>query len=122
MVVGILFFVYAMLNGVTLSTTFILFELNSIVWLFVASAVLFGGMAFLGYKTKRELSNGRTILFGILIDGIILSLVNWFLKNSMLDIILDWVILLVFFGITVYDMNKINKNDTFDYNHNKQKY
>ena len=106
-VVGILFFLYSMLNGVTLSTTFILFELNSIVWLFVASAVLFGGMAFLGYKTKKDLSNWRTILFGILIIGIILSLVNWFLKNSMLDIILDWVILLVFFGITVYDMNKI---------------
>lgn len=105
--VGILFFLYSMLNGVTLSTTFILFELNSIVWLFVASAVLFGGMAFFGYKTKKDLSNWRTILFGILIVGIILSLVNWFLKNSIVDIVLDWVILLVFFGITAYDMNKI---------------
>lgn len=106
-VVGILFFVYSMLNGVTLSTTFILFELNSIVWLFVASAVLFGGMAFFGYKTNKDLSNWRTLLFGVLIVGIILSLVNWFLKNSILDIVLDWVILLVFFGITAYDMNKI---------------
>lgn len=106
-VVGILFFAYAMLNGVTLSTTFILFELNSIVWLFVASAVLFGGMAFFGYKTKKDLSNWRTLLFGVLIAGIILSLINWFLKNSIVDIVLDWVILLVFFGITAYDMNKI---------------
>ena len=46
-------------------------------------------------------------MFAVLIVGIILSIINIFIGNSMLDIILDWVILLVFFGITVYDMNKI---------------
>ncbi len=107
MIVGILFFVYAMLNGVTLSTIFVLFELNSIVWLFVVSALLFGGMAFYGYKTNKDLSNWKTLLFGILIVGIILSIINLFIGNSMLDVILDWVILFVFFGITAYDMNKI---------------
>lgn len=65
------------------------------------------GLALVGYKTKKDLSNWKTLLFGILIVGLILSLVNIFLSNSMLDIILDWVILFVFFGITVYDMNKI---------------
>ncbi len=116
-IVGILFFVYAMLNGVTLSTTFILFELSSIVWLFVASAVLFGGMAFYGYKTKKDLSNWKTLLFGILIVGIILTLINFIFKNSMLDVVLDWVILLVFFGITAYDMNKLKalqEDETLD--------
>lgn len=107
MIVGILFFVYAMLNGVTLSTIFVLFELNSIVWLFVVSALLFGGMAFYGYKTKKDLSNWKTLLFGILIVGVILSMINLLIGNSMLDVILDWVILFVFFGITAYDMNKI---------------
>ncbi len=107
MVVGILFFVYAMLNGVTLSTIFVLFDLNSIVWLFVASALLFGGMALYGYKTSRDLSSWKTLLFGVLIVGIILSVINLWLGNSMLDIGLDWVILFVFFGITAYDMNKI---------------
>lgn len=106
-IVGILFFVYAMLNGVTLSTIFVLFELSSIVWLFVVSALLFGGMAFYGYKTKKDLSSWKTLLFGILIAGVILSIINLFMGNSTLDIILDWVILFVFFGITAYDMNKI---------------
>ena len=106
-IVGILYFVYAMVNGVSLSVIFIAFELNSIILLFVASAVLFGGMAFFGYKTKKDLSNWKTLLFGILIVGLILSLVNIFLSNSTLDIVLDWVILFVFFGITAYDMNKI---------------
>ncbi len=117
MIVGILFFVYAMLNGVTLSTIFVLFELNSIVWLFVVSALLFGGMAFYGYKTNKDLSNWKTLLFGILIVGIILSIINLFIGNSMLDVILDWVILFVFFGITAYDMNKIKalqEDETLD--------
>lgn len=108
-IVGILYFVYAMINGVSLAVIFVVFELNSIVWLFIASAVLFGGMALLGYKIKRDLSNWKTLLFGILIVGLILSLINIFLSNSMLDIVLDWVILFVFFGITVYDMNKIKQ-------------
>lgn len=69
--VGILFFLYSMLNGITLSTIFVLFELNSIVWLFIASSVLFGGMALYGYKTKNDLSNWRTLLFSILIVSII---------------------------------------------------
>lgn len=108
-IVGILYFVYAMINGVSLSVIFVVFELNSIVWLFVASAVLFGGMALYGYKTNKDLSNWKTLLFGVLIVGIILSLINIFLSNSTLDIVLDWVILLVFFGVTAYDMNKIKQ-------------
>ena len=105
--VGILYFAYATLNGVTLSSIFSCFELNSIIYLFLESALLFGGLALYGYKTERDISSWHNILFAVLIVGIILSIINIFIGNSMLDIILDWVILLVFFGITVYDMNKI---------------
>lgn len=108
-IVGILYFVYAMINGVSLAVIFVAFELNSVIWLFLASAALFGGMALYGYKTNKDLSNWRTLLFGILIVGLILSLINIFLGNSMLDVILDWVILFVFFGVTAYDMNKIKQ-------------
>lgn len=108
-IVGILYFLYSMINGVFLSVIFIVFELSSVVWLFIASAVLFGGMAFFGYKTNKDLSNWRTLLFGVLIIGLILSLINIFFGNSMLDIIIDWVILLVFFGITAYDMNQLKQ-------------
>lgn len=118
--VGILYFIYAAINGVTMSTIFVVFELNSIILLFVASSVLFGCLALYGYKTSKDLSNWRTLLFGTLLIGLIVSLVNLFIKNSMLDIILDWVILLVFFGITVYDMNKI-KQLSLDENLDKSK-
>lgn len=118
--VGILYFIYAAINGVTMSTIFVVFELNSIILLFVASSVLFGGLALYGYKTSKDLSNWRTLLFGTLLIGLIVSLINLFIKNSMLDIILDWVILLVFFGITAYDMNKI-KQLSLDENLDKSK-
>lgn len=108
-IVGILYFIYAAINGVTLSTIFVVFELNSIVLLFVASAILFGCLGLYGYKTSKDLSNWRTLLFGTLIIGLIVSLVNLFIGNTILDVILDWVILFVFFGITIYDMNKIKQ-------------
>ena len=106
-VAGIVYFVYAFLNGVTLSTVFAVYELNSIVLIFIATAAVFGVLAFIGYKTNKDLSNWRTILYTILIIGIIASLVNLFMNNPMLDLGLTWLILFVFFGITVYDMNKL---------------
>ena len=106
-IVGILYFVYSMINGVTLSTIFALYELNSIVILFIISALIFAALAYYGRNTKNDLSSWSTILFAGLIAGIILSIINLFLGNSMLDIIIDWAMLVVFFGFTAYDMNKI---------------
>ena len=118
--VGILFFIYSMLNGITLSTIFYCFELNSIIYLFLGSAALFGILAFVGYTTNKDIGNFRSIFFWGLIIGIVVSLINLILKNSMVDIILDWFILLLFCGITVYDMNKI-KNFQGDEGINQEK-
>lgn len=107
-VVAILYFVYAAVNGVTLSVIFVVFELSSIITLFLASAVIFGILALIGYKTNKDLSSWQTYLSIFLIVGLVLSIVNLFiLKSSTLDLILDWVILLIFFGVTIYDINKI---------------
>ena len=84
------------------------FELNSIIFLFIASALIFGILSLIGYKTNKDLSNWRTYLNVFLIIGLILSLINIFIfKSSMFNLILDWVILAVFFGVTIYDINKI---------------
>ena len=107
-VVGILYFVYAMLNGVTLSVIFAAFEMTSIASLFIISALIFAVLGLIGYKTNKDLSNWHTYLNVFLIAGLVLSLINIFiLKNSMFELILDWVILAVFFGVTIYDINKI---------------
>ena len=106
--VGILYFVYAMLNGVTLATIFVVFELTSVVYLFVVSALIFAVLGLIGYKTNKDLSSWGTYINVFLIAGILLSVINLFiLKNSVLDLALDWLILALFCGITIYDINKI---------------
>lgn len=106
--VGILYFVYAMLNGVTLATVFVVFELSSIVYLFIISALIFGALGLIGYKTNKDLSSWSTYINVFLIAGILLSIINLFiLKSSTFDLILDWLILALFCGVTIYDINKI---------------
>ena len=97
--VTILFFTYAFINGFTLSVIFVAYEMTSI--------VLFGLLSLIGYKTDKDISNWGTILTVALLVGIILTIVNIFVGSSMLDIALDWAILFIFFGLTIYDMNKI---------------
>lgn len=103
-VVTAIFFIYSMINGLTLSSIFYVYDLGSIGYAFLATAVLFGTLAFIGYKTQRDISKLGNILFVGLIVGLILSLVNIFIGSSMMEIGLDWLILAVFCGYTAYDM------------------
>lgn len=96
-----------MVNGVTLSVIFAVFELSSIITLFIASAVIYAILAIIGYKTKADLSSWSPYITVFLVVGIILSIINLFLEASLLDIGLDWFILILFMGITIYDINKM---------------
>ena len=108
LIVGILYFVYSMINGVTLSVIFVVFELSSIIYLFAISALLFAVLGLIGYMTNKDLTSWRPYLMVFLIAGILLSFINVFLlKNTTFELILDWLILALFFGITIYDINKI---------------
>ncbi len=106
--VGILYFVYAMLNGVTLATVFAVFELYSIIYLFVISAGVFAVLSLIGYKTNKDLSSWSPYITVFLIAGILISIINLFIiKSSGLDLLIDWLILALFCGVTIYDINKI---------------
>ena len=105
--VTILFFTYAFINGFTLSVIFVAYEMTSIVYALAGTAVLFVLLSLIGYKTDKDISNWGTILTVALLVGIILTIVNIFVGSSMLNIALDWAILFIFFGLTIYDMNKI---------------
>lgn len=107
--VTILFFAYSMLTGITLSTIFYIFELSSIVIALFGSAALFGGLAIVGYNTNKDISSLGNICMVGLIVGLILSIVNIFIGSSMLELLLNWGILAIFLGFTVYDMNKIKE-------------
>lgn len=108
-VVSILYFAYAFLNGFTLSVIFAAFEMTTIAYAFVATSLLFAVLAYMGYKTDRDISSFGTILMVTLTIGVILTIVNLFIGSTMLDVVLDWAILLIFLGLTVYDMNKIKQ-------------
>lgn len=105
--VTVLFFAYAFLNGFTLSVIFAVFEISSIVYAFVGTATLFGVLSLIGYKTEKDISSWGTILCVALVIGLVLTVINIFVGNTMLDIVLDWAILFIFLGLTIYDMNKI---------------
>ena len=113
-VVTMLYFAYAILNGFTFSVIFYAFELNSIVNLFLVTAGMFGALAYIGLKTDRDLTKMGNVLTMGLVAGLIMSLINLILKNSMIDIVLDWVILAIFLGITVYDVNKIKNMEEYE--------
>lgn len=107
-IVGILYFVYSMINGVTLAVVFVVFELSSIIYLFAISAIIFAVLGLIGYKTNKDLSSWGPYITVFLIAGIVLSIINLFiLKNSGFDLFIDWFVLALFCGVTIYDINKI---------------
>lgn len=100
---------YAILSGLTLSVIFFAFETSSIISIFIGTAVMFAVLAIFGARTKRDLSSiGQVAYFG-LIGLVVASLVNLFLHNTMLDMILAWVGVAVFTVLIARDTQKIKE-------------
>ena len=119
-VVTTLFYLYSFVNGLTLSVIFAVYDMGTIFYAFFATAILFGGLSLYGYYTKKDMTKAGTILTVALIVGLIVSIINLFIGNTLLDIVLDWVMLLVFSGLTIYDMNKIkNMQEIIEYDSEK---
>ena len=105
----ILFIVYSAVMGISMSYIFLIYEVSSISSTFFITAATFGVMAVLGYTTKQDLTKFGSILFMALIGIIIASVVNMFIGNGMLDIIISCVGVLVFTGLTAYDVQKLKR-------------
>jgi len=105
----LLFALYSVLNGVTMSSIFLVYTAASIAKVFFITAATFAAMAFYGYTTKRDLSRMGALLFMALIGLIIATVVNIFLKSSGLDLILSYGGVLIFVGLTAWDSQKIKK-------------
>ncbi|MBQ0063276.1 MAG: Bax inhibitor-1/YccA family protein [Prevotella sp.] len=103
----IMFIVYSALNGVVLSSVFIIYTQESLVQVFLVTACTFAVMALFGYRTSRNLSKVGQILFMALIGLIIATVVNIFLKSSGLNMILNYLGILIFVGLTAWDSQKI---------------
>jgi FtsH-binding integral membrane protein len=105
-----LLFVYALLNGATLSIVVLAYTSESVVSAFLGAAAIFGGAALYGVVTKRDLTSLGGILFMGLIGLIVVSLVNAFLvPSSQLSWIIGIVGVVIFTGLTAYDVQRINR-------------
>lgn len=102
-----LFLGYAVLNGLTLSTVFLAYTRASIGGTFLITSGMFGAMAVYGMVTKRDLSGMGSFMFMGLIGIIIASVVNIFLQSSSLYWAISVIGVLVFVGLTAYDVQKI---------------
>ncbi len=103
-----LFFVlFAVINGVTLSSIFVIYTMASIAQTFFICSATFGVMAVYGYTTKRDLSSMGKLLFMALIGLIIATVVNIFMRSSGLDMAISYIGVIVFVGLTAWDTQKI---------------
>lgn len=105
----LLFILYSVVNGATLSVIFFAFSTAVIAKTFFITAGTFGAMALVGYTTKTDLTSMGKLLFMALLGIIIASVVNIFVASSGLDLILSYVGVLVFVGLTAYDTQKIKQ-------------
>jgi|SRR4051812_7539017 len=103
----VLFLLYAAIMGASLSFIFLAYTSASIAGTFAASAGMFGLMAVVGYTTKTDLTKFGSIMFMGLIGIVIASLINMFLQNDTMDYIISFIGVLVFTGLTAYDVQKL---------------
>lgn len=104
---AIVFVAYSALNGLTLASVFLVYTSGSIVSTFVVTAGTFGAMSVYGLVTSRSLDGLGSFAFMGLIGVILASVVNLFLRNSMLEFVISCVGVIVFVGLTAYDTRKL---------------
>ncbi len=103
-----MFFVYAILNGVVFSVYLLAYDAFSLILVFGATALYFGGMAVFGWVTKVDLSRIRNVLVGGLIFLIVFGLLSAFIPGlAIFDRLLCLAGVAIFLAFTAYDTQKI---------------
>lgn len=105
----LMFILYSVINGALMSYIFLAYTASSIATVFFITAGTFAAMAIIGYTTKTDLTSLGKILMMALIGLIIATVVNLFIKSSGFTLILSYVGVLIFVGLTAYDSQKIKQ-------------
>jgi len=100
---------YALLNGITLSVILLVYTLTSVFGVFLITAGVFGASALYGITTKKNLASLGGIMFMGLIGLILASIVNIFLASTGFSLLLSYLGVAIFVGLTAYDMQYIKK-------------
>ena len=102
-----LFTIYSIMNGVTLSYIFFRYTATSIVSTFIICSVTFLACSIYGMVTKKDLTSLGGFMFMGLIGIIIASVVNIFLQSSAMQMMISYIGVVVFIGLTAYDTQKL---------------
>ena len=105
----LLFLVFSGVMGMSLSFIFFTYTAGSIYGTFAAASGMFGLMAVVGYTTKTDLTKFGSIMMMGLVGIIIASLINFFMQSEMMDYIISVIGVLVFTGLTAYDVQKLKR-------------
>jgi len=101
------FLLYSFVSGLTFSSIFVVYELSSIMLVFLITALIFGVFALIGSTTKMDLSSLGTYLMMALLGVIICLIINIFINSTTFDLILSIITVIVFIGFTAYDVQKV---------------
>lgn len=104
-----LLLVYSAINGISFSYILLIYTSTSVFGCFLTAALMFGIMAVMGYTTKQDLTSMGRLMFMGLIGIIIAMIVNWFLKSDTLGYIVSVIGVIVFTGLTAYDVQKLKR-------------
>ncbi len=108
-VATLMFIAYSVVNGALMSYIFLVYTASSVSTVFFITAGTFAVMALFGYTTKTDLSSMGKILIMALVGMIIATVVNMFVKSEGFTLILSYIGVLVFVGLTAYDSQKIKQ-------------
>lgn len=104
-----LFILYSVINGATLSSIFVVYSAAAITKAFLVSAGTFGAMALIGYTTRTDLTKLGSYLTMALIGIIIATVVNMFIQSSGFDLVISYIGLAIFIGLTAWDSQMIKQ-------------
>jgi FtsH-binding integral membrane protein len=104
---SLLFIAYAALTGISLSFILLVYTSGSVLGVFLTSSLLFGVMAIAGYTTHQDLTKFGSLMIMLLFGIIIASVINFFLHSTGLDMLISYVGVAVFVGLTAYDVQKL---------------
>ena len=107
---------FAALMGLSFSSIFVIYSLGSISSAFFGASILFAVMTVYGYFTRRSLDSLGQFFFVGLIAVIIASLINLWLQNSVMQMVISALAVIIFTGLTAYDTQKIREEVSYDTN------
>lgn len=103
----VMFYTYAVINGITLSSIFLVYNLGTVYTAFITASLSFGIMAIYGMVTKKDLTRIGNVMMMLLIGVIVASFINIFLKSSGFDLLISFIAVILFVGLVAFDTQKI---------------